>query len=172
MQITPSVLDAFIRQELLAVSDERVVASVQSMLVAPYRLLRNWDYGDLGQQYPCWMVLNDRRSGAEIAYCAEGFGPKCPWGLVSSGAEPALQSMGMDSGWFSSFLDAYFESRACTGLSIWRVFQVDPDGKRQPLTEEGDWDATWAQIYKLRELQPMQRFDCHHSIVYGASRTE
>src|SRR6267154_2221046 len=53
------------------------------MLIEPYVLLRYWDYGEPGQQYPCWMVLRDDHSGGEVAYCEYGFGPRCPWGLIT-----------------------------------------------------------------------------------------
>jgi hypothetical protein len=83
------------------------------------------------------MVLRDEHSGGEVAYCEYGFGPDCPWGLVSSRGEAEYQSMGMDSGWFKTFLDAFFESMACVELPIWRAFRVELDGKRTPVTDQG-----------------------------------
>jgi hypothetical protein len=99
--------------------------------------------------------------GDTTAYCEEGFGPECPWGLVSSGED---ESMGMDSGWFPTFMEAYFDSFACTTLPIWRVFKVEADGAKAPLTAEGDWDATWREVMRLRESDPSRRYDCGHSI--------
>ena len=112
MPVTARGLDTLIESELAGVSDARVIRHVRGMLVEPHIVFRNWDYGEPGQQYPCWMVLRDAKSGGEIAYCEYGFGPRCPWGLVSSGHEEKDRSMGMDSGWFASFLDAFFESAA------------------------------------------------------------
>ena len=89
------------------------------VLVEPHVVLRGWDYGTPGQQYPCWIVLNDSgHSGAVIAYCEFGFGPRCLWGLVGSSDAPADSQMGMGSGWFPSFLNAYFESFAAPELPI------------------------------------------------------
>lgn len=132
------------------------------MLVDPHVVFRNWDYGDPGQQYPCWMVFRDRKSGGEIAYCEYGFGPRCPWGLVSSGEKYQGMGMGMDSAWYPTFLDAFFESAACVELPIWKVIRVEADGARTPLTEEGAWDATWHRISELRARDPAGRYECGH----------
>jgi hypothetical protein len=136
MPVSAEILNALIENELAILSDARVTAHIRGLLVKPYPILRSWDYGEPGQQYPCWMVLSDDRSGGEIAYCEHGFGPRTPWGLVSSSCEH--RSMGMDSGWFTTFLDAFFESIACVELPIWRVFREEPDGTRIPVTQKTD----------------------------------
>src|SRR5262245_34905617 len=71
-----------------------------------------------------------------------------PLGLVSSADEEQYRSMGMDSGWFTTFLDAFVESVACVELPIWKVIKVEADGSRTHLTDEDAWDATWRRIYK------------------------
>jgi hypothetical protein len=167
MSITAEVLRALIDGELANVSDARVIAYIRGMLVEPYVVQRSWDYGEPGQQYPCWMVLSDPSSGGEIAYCEHGFGPRCSWGLVSSGRGEGVESMGMDSGWYRTFLDAFFESFASVNLPIWRVFSVEPDGTKIALTNEGPWEATWEQVYELRSREPTKRIDCGHNIAYG-----
>ncbi|MGJ4950750.1 hypothetical protein [Bradyrhizobium sp. HKCCYLS20291] len=171
MSIDPELLESLVEGELAAVSDERVLAHIRGMLVAPHMVLRDWDYGQPGQQYPCWFVLRDPESGAEIAYCEHGFGPRCPWGLVSSADEPKFRHMGMDSGWSTSFLDAFFESFACVALPIWKVIKVDADGSRTCLTDEGAWDSTWQRVYELRDRDPTARYDCGHDIAYGNANT-
>lgn len=167
MPITARVLEASIESELATVSDERVVGHIRGMLVEPHVVLCNWDYGERGQQYPCWFVLRDTHSGAEIAYCEYGFGPRCPWGLVGSGPGEKDRHVGMDSGWFATFLDAFFDSFACVELPIWKVFKVEADGSRSPLSEEGAWDETWRRVYELRNGDPTSRYDCYHSISFG-----
>lgn len=72
-------------------------------------------------------------------------------------------SMGMDSGWFEHFLDAYFESPASADLPIWRVFQGHAF-PGTPISEEGGWEETWAKVMRLREEQPGQRFNCWQSV--------
>jgi hypothetical protein len=139
------------------------------MLIEPYSILRTWDYGEKGQQYPCWMVLNDIDSSAEIAYCEYGFAPKCPWGLVSSGNAAENQHMGIDSGWFTSFLDALFESYASMELPIWRVFSGEQPWPGIPLTDEGMWADMWKKVEVLRKTNPKRRYFAHHSIAYGGS---
>ena len=49
-----------------------------------------------------------------IGYCAEGFGPTDPWGLLFLRDHP---NMGMDSQWFASLEDAVGESAAWDGIN-------------------------------------------------------
>jgi hypothetical protein len=166
MSLTTRVLEALIESELARVSDARVVQHIRGMLVEPHIVPLNWDYGEPGQQYSCWFVLQDPQSGGEIAYCEYGFGPRCPRGLVSSADEEHRRHMGMDSGWFTTFLDAFFDSFACVELPIWRIIKVKADGTRTQLTDEDGWDATWRRISELRTHDPTGRYDCGHSIAY------
>jgi hypothetical protein len=168
MAIDGDKLQALVERELAGLLDERVVEHIRGLLVEPHVVLRIWDYGEPGQQYPCWIVLQDttRRQGGAIAYCEYGFGPCCPWGLISLGDEEKYDHMGTDSGWFRTFLDAFFDSFAATELPIWRVFKTAPDGTRTPLTEESTWAATWAQIEALRSSDLTARYDCDQSL-YG-----
>ena len=103
-------------------------------------------------------------SNTGIAYCEFGFGPASPWGLVFlSGA--SQMSIGMDSGWYGSFMEVYFESKAATDLSVWRVFKQEGDAyPGVALTEESDWDSTWREVYGLRAADPSSRYHCSHSI--------
>ena len=94
------------------------------------------------------MILNDfDRLRVEIAYCEFGFGPKYPWGLVSSSAEHP--NMGIDSDWFQTFLD-----------TIWIVFKEELDGSLTPLTAEGTWASTWELIEELRRADAGDRYHC------------
>ena len=163
---------SWIDSELANVSDERVTPHIRRLLVKPYVVLRPWDYGEPDQHYPCWTVLDHSpKSAGGIAYCASGFGPACPWGLVGSADETSgkMGSMGMDSGWFHTFMDAFFESFAATKLPIWRVFKELSDGVRTPLTGEGEWWATWRQRDDIQASDPAARYHCSHSISVGAS---
>src|ERR1043166_8620986 len=168
MSIDARSLKTLIETELSTVSDARVVAYIRQMLIEPHMVLRDWDYGEPGQQYPCWMVLKgtEGSTGCEIAYCEFGFGPRSPWGLVSSGNDPQERAMGMDSGWFPTFLEAFFESVASIGVPIWRVFQEKPDRTLCPLTDEGTWESTWERINNLRSSDPEGRYHCLHSVAY------
>src|SRR5262249_44879897 len=75
-------------------------------------------------------------------------------------------SMGMDSSWYTTFLQAYFESVVATVLPIWRVFKTEPSGVRQPITPEGNWNETWKQVMEKRQEDQTSRYDCDTSIVY------
>ncbi len=90
--------------------DARVTAHVRRLLVPPSPVMRGWDYGTEDEAYPCWSVLEHNASNTGIAYCESGFGPSFPWGLVFfTGTEN--MSIGMDSGWFQCFLEAYLDAR-------------------------------------------------------------
>jgi len=75
--------------------------------------MREWDYGEAHQEFPCWIVLEHQPSNTCIAYCEEGFGPVSPWGLLF--ISRAHLNIGMDSGWFTRFEDAFRESMAWSG---------------------------------------------------------
>jgi hypothetical protein len=169
MPITVEILKALIEDELASVSDARVIAHVRGMLVEPYALQCGWDHGEPGQQYPCWVVLTDGYPA--IAYSEYGFGPRSPWGLLCAPVGER-QSVGMDSGWFTTFLDAFFESMACVDLPIWKVFAVEADGQRIAVTGEGEWEAAWNRVYGLRRSDPGTRYDVWHSIEYGRPHVE
>jgi hypothetical protein len=81
-------------------------------------------------------------------------------------------SIGMDSNWYTNFLQAYFESFAASELPIWRVFKNDPSGGRLPITPESGWEDTWKQVMLLREQGSASRYDCDTSIVYERRMTE
>ena len=73
---------------------------------------RPWDYGNPGDAYACWIVLEHPESNTCIAYCEQGFGPGSPWGLLFISKR---LNIGMDSGWFVSLEDAVRQSRAWEG---------------------------------------------------------
>jgi hypothetical protein len=162
MAIGTDILKAFVEDELARVSDARVTSHVRSLLIEPKPELRGWDYGEKDQQYVCWILLEHRASGTGIAYCENGFGPKRPWGLIPLRSDA---SMGMDSGWFTSFLQAYRDS-AASDLPIWRVFKTEPSGARLPMTAEGSWEETWKQVMEKRREDDAARYDCDTSIVF------
>ncbi len=165
MLIDADTLKGLIGQELNNLLDVRVTAHIQSLLVEPRAELRDWDYGEPGEQYPCWITLADNGSNIAIAYCESGFGPRNPWGLLWLESREHM-SMGMDSAWHSTFLDAYFDSLAATKLPIWRVFKKEATGVWEPVSDEDFWEATWELVSKRQTEAPAANFSCDHSIVY------
>ena len=167
MTITATHLLEIVEAELVVLSDARVVDHVRALLVPPSPITRGWDYGAADEAYPCWSVLEHKTSNTGIAYCENGFGPRNPWGLVFLGGTEHM-SMGMDSGWFPRFLDAYFDSSAASDLPVWRVFQqLENEYPGKPLSAEKSWDSTWAEVERLRVLNPNNRYHCGQSIYRG-----
>ncbi len=164
MDITADEITKLIESELTDLDDRRIVDHIRGVLIPPEVQLRPWDYGPPDTSYPCWMVLKHRASNTGIAYSEYGFGPKLPWGLLFLEGDRHM-SMGMDSGWFGHFLDAFFECVASTELPIWRVFQRKKgESSRLPISDEGEWDNTWKMVMRLRKEDPQSIFDCDQSV--------
>ena len=108
---TSAEVAALLEQQLSLVTDPVMATRIRELLVPPYAVDRPWDYGELGQTYVCWTVLEYRPSNTGIAYCGDGFAD--PWGLVF--LEGPHMSMGMDSAWFAFFEDAFRHSGAWDG---------------------------------------------------------
>lgn len=102
-----------VAQQLRAIAQPELLALAQSLLVEPRLESRPWDYGAQNQEFPCWVVLEHLPSNTGIAYCAQGFGPSNPWGLLFLSGEHL--SMGMDSAWFASLEDALRNCAAWNG---------------------------------------------------------
>ncbi len=93
-----------VERELQQITDTALVQRIRQLLVVPYAVEREWDYGAPGERFVCWTVLEHRASNTGIAFCSEGFGPSDPWGLVSlSGPH---MSIGMDCLWYAFLEDA------------------------------------------------------------------
>lgn len=80
---------------------------------SPLAVERDWDYGRDDERFTCWTVLEHSPSNTGIAYCQQGFGPSCPWGLVSLSGQH--MGIGMDCGWFSTLESAMRGSMAWDG---------------------------------------------------------
>jgi len=147
-------ITSLIEQEILRVSDKLATEHIRSLLIPPKPILLNWDYGNLGERYLCWVVLEETHGKRGIAYCKEGFGPSFSWGIVTP---EEGTSMGMDSAWFVHFMEAYVES-AGSEIPIWCVTKQDRDNPNEWVTEQAGWDETWAEAKRLRVLNPTSRY--------------
>jgi len=101
-------ISSLVQAELEAIDDPIFREKVRSYLVEPYPIERPWDYGVEGQKYTCWTVMEDFSTNTGIAYCAEGFGPTFPWGLVFLRGNH--MNMGMDSAWYETLWEAFRET--------------------------------------------------------------
>src|SRR3954464_11959022 len=108
--LSPDRISDLLHQELARVTDPTLAARLRELLVNPYPVERAWDYGRPNETFTCWTVLEHRASNTAIAYCAQGFGPAYPWGLVFLSGEH--MGIGMDAGWFETLEDAMRNSIA------------------------------------------------------------
>jgi hypothetical protein len=113
MRHDPDSISKLVERELLQMADPVLVKRIRELLVLPYPVSREWDYGSPGQCFTCWTVLEHPFSNTGVAYCAEGFGPSYPWGLVFL-TGPRMD-IGMDCSWYASLEDAVRNSMAWTG---------------------------------------------------------
>jgi hypothetical protein len=90
--------------ELEKIDQQAVVECIEKFRIPPRLQYLNWDYGEEGQQYPCWIAVEDPGTGTAVVFCQQGFGPQYPWGLVS--IEGPYQSMGTDYQWFVTLEEA------------------------------------------------------------------
>lgn len=164
MTVDAVALNRLVDAELGKLGDQRVERYIRDFLVEPRPENRDWDYGEPGQQYVCWTVLQHPPSNIEVAYCENGFGPQAPWGMLFLTGE--FISMGMDSQWYPTFLQTFFASRAASHLPIWRVFKTDKSGVREAITDEDAWDDTWRAVNAFRKVDPTVQYDCDTSIEY------
>ncbi len=81
MPVTPTLIRSLVEAELEDLHDERVRSHIQSLLVEPAILLRDWDYGAPGQTYPLLVGLESHRVQIqELPTCEGGEGV---WGVWS-----------------------------------------------------------------------------------------
>jgi hypothetical protein len=163
---TAAEVAAALEEDLAHLRDPRVRASIQAFRVGPPMSIRlAWEYGKPGDTFDGWLVFDDPGNRTGIVYCDQGFGPKRPWGLITTGE--SCPSMGMDCGWFGRFIDAYLDSFSATDLPIWRVVRRSKgDSSREPVTEELSWDEAWKIVHRLREEDPLHAYDCEHETSY------
>jgi len=114
MPITSANVGKEIEAEIARISQPELIACIRCHLVPPRCEQREWDYGDLGVSYPCWIFAEHPPSNTAFAYCEHGFGPSDPWGLLSIRGEH--MSIGMDSGWFARLEGVFRDSMAWDGV--------------------------------------------------------
>jgi hypothetical protein len=108
--LTSNDVVSLVNEELVRVADAALLARIRELLVVPHPVERDWDYGRVGERFTCWMVLEHSPSNTGIAYCAQGFGPSDPWGLIFLSGEH--MAIGMDSAWFPTLESAMRDSMA------------------------------------------------------------
>ena len=113
--LTVDAVSSLVRKELDQITDPALLSRIRELLVTPYPIERDWDYGTVGERFTCWTVLEHSPSNTAIAYCEKGFGPSDPWGLVFLSGDH--MGIGMDSGWFSTLESAMRESKGWHGTN-------------------------------------------------------
>jgi hypothetical protein len=106
-------ITAIVERELAGIRDARLAERIRQLLVTPYPVEREWDYGTPDERFTCWTVLEHQPSNSGIAFCSQGFSPSYPWGIVFVSGQ--RMSIGMDDRWFASLEDAMRESAAWEG---------------------------------------------------------
>lgn len=161
--LDPQTLSDLVEAERAQLSEARVLADIDRLRIDPRAFAGRWNFTRARRYHPCWAILQNER-GHGIAYCASGFGPVLPWGLMRlEDGSP----MGDDTGWLPTLLDAYF---AYFGdeIPIWRVLMRRPGERPRFVTTEASWDETWKRVFDLRASDPGALYDCDHAISYAS----
>ena len=111
--LTANEVSSLVSEDLMRITDAALLARTRELLVVPYPVERDWDYGRVGERFNCWTVLEHPPSNTGIAYSSQGFGPSHPWGLIFLSGEH--MGVGMDSAWFSTLESAVRDSMAWNG---------------------------------------------------------
>ena len=51
-----------VEREIRRISDSRIAVRIRELAVTPYPVERSWDYGEPGERYTCWTILEQLRS--------------------------------------------------------------------------------------------------------------
>ena len=142
---TPDELKQMIEAEVARLDHPLVVANVRELLVEPRAEQRLWGFGETDASCTCWVVLDHPAGSAGVGHCASGF-PGLPWGFLPFGKGRHARTMGTAETWHPTFLDAYFDTWAPANLPIWRVAKDHPNGRREWLTEQSNWEDAWTRV--------------------------
>ena len=110
-----ALIEKLVEKEIHCITQADLVEAIRAHRVLTRVEKREWDYSDSYTEYPCYIVLEDKKSNTAVAYCEKGFGPVYPWGLIF--IEGEVMSLGMDSGWFASLEEAVRNSMFWHGVN-------------------------------------------------------
>jgi len=99
MQTTEEIV-LLVETEIAAIPDERKRKILEEFLVTPQLQMREWEWSEPTEKFPCWIVADLRERDVAIAVSESGHGATgYPWGLVFQSAE---NSFGQSFSWFPS----------------------------------------------------------------------
>ena len=140
MNIAVENIKLLVQQEIDKIEDPIVKNSLIEVLVEPTSHLRKWDYSLNNESFECWTIAIDKSSDTSFIYSEYGFGPKNPWGLVSTSAD----YYGMDFSWFNSLVECFLDSSIAAKLPIWVV-----EKRNDSLTEIVGENLTTDEAFEL-----------------------
>ena len=104
-------ISKLVESEIARIKQLDLAQAVRDHIVTPRMEMRDWDYGEDGEQYACWIVCEDTGSNQAVAFCEQGFAPPYSWGTIHIDGE--FSSMGPDAAWYISL------EQAVRGSSFW-----------------------------------------------------
>lgn len=143
--------------ELAAIKDDVAREGLRSLLVEPERHVREWDYGPPGKLFDCWYVAKDPTTAMALVYSEHGFGPREPWGIVST----SDRAFGVDAGWFLRLEDAFVYSFG-DDFPIWDLVKCEADGAERVLAAS----LTSHQAFELQEKLNAGEDVRSHQVLY------
>ena len=147
-----------VAKEILKIKDPIILNGLGQILIKPFKHLRTWDYSTTNEKFSCWSIALDSGTDTSLIYCDKGFGPKTPWGLVST----KNLYFGMDSAWFNNLEECYLDSFAGGELPIWGVERHNEDNTKEIIVSDLIADKAFEIIESLRKKQVAEKYYIVH----------
>jgi len=145
---TISNIKSLVKEQISRIRDPLVKAALEKALIEPTDDLREWDYSTTGELFECWNIVIDKTTNTSIIYSEFGYGPKNPWGIVST----VVKYFGMDSSWFNNLEDCFLETFIAADLPIWRIERFPGTSQREIIAE----NLTSDEAFKIIESKIKQ----------------
>ncbi|GEM_PF-1972583 len=147
MQNKINILNKIVAEQMSQIKDPLVRSSLEEILIEPVQHFRKWDYGEINEELECWTIATEKFYDTSIVYSEFGFGPKCPWGLVTA----SDNYFGMDSGWFKSLKECFLDSFMAGDLPIWFIEKRTNQNDNEIVGENLTMDKAFKIIGTLTE---------------------
>ena len=140
-------VNQLVRQQLDSIEDDVVRDAIVALLVEPFVQYRRW-FDDLEPE-TCWVVAVDPTNNICFMYSEEGFSPDVTWGMMFT----SDLYMGMDSNWYRTLEEAFYDSWTGTPFPVWNVVNPKADDKARVIESSLTLDQAIDMIAKLNAEQ-------------------
>ena len=112
--ISSEAIKALVAEQLDLIEMPERRAALEALLVEPRLEEGEWEYGELDERYPIWVVAEAPGKRILLVWCDQGFGPSFPWGFLDK-RDSGLTSLGMDAQWCWYLEEAFMRAALWPG---------------------------------------------------------